>query len=296
MKVIGSTIRKNRLKLGLSQRALATDICTQATISLIENNCECKNGDILEQICRRMNLSVAEVTNRYSYGDRVLEEAEAHLFNCQIDQAEEKLATLKKERITTSRNIDRFNLCTGFIQLIKAKDADEAIFIFNEIIRRNNFNEAEHYIAWCYLGIGRAYLKKGQLDRASKFYELALSNITTVSQFKRMEILRVIDVYSALVRSAILTDNWELAAEISRRAIRMLGQKQSLYRLKQLLEYNCHANHLLKRPMRAKKMALMIYSLQQLHESCQDINQAISKFELPDIDQVIQKTVAEMNK
>lgn len=267
MKVIGSTIRNKRQKLGISQRELAIDICTQATISLIENNGQCKNWDLLNKICARVGLSIEEVTDNYNYGDRGLAVTETYLFNCEFKLAQSELETLKKKRIETSKNIDRYDLCMGIIDLMQFEDPDEAIFIFNEIIRRDNFADAEHYIAWCFLGIGRAYLQKGFVDRANKFYETALAKINVVATKKQMQLESVIDVYNAIARSAVLSKNYSLVAKTSQMAIRLLGAKMSIYRLTQLLEYNCQANWLLKRPKRASKMALLAYWTRQLNDS-----------------------------
>ncbi|KRM93651.1 hypothetical protein FC56_GL000368 [Lentilactobacillus senioris DSM 24302 = JCM 17472] len=287
MKVNGSTIRNKRLKLGLSQRELAIDICTQATISLIENRCECKNNDILNKICNRIGLSPEEVTNKYNYGDRALEIVETRLFNCQFEMADKQWRQIKEQRLDTSKNIDRYNLFQAIIRLVRLQDADEALFILNEIIRRNNFSKNDHYIAWCFIGIGRSYLQKGHLERANNFYRIALTKINETALQKPMNLKRVIDIYNAIIRSAILSRNYELAAKASQLAVKLLGKNQSLYRLAQLLEYNCQAHFLLNHRKRASKMALLAYWTRQFNDSAANINEQVPKVYVPTVDELI---------
>lgn len=296
MKVSGTTIRNKRLKLGLSQRELAIDICTQATISTIENSCECKNSEMLNKICNRIGLLPEEVTSKYVYGERALSIIETHLFNCQFELAEKNWLAIKEQRLDSSKNIDRYNLCKAFIQLIRLEDTDEALFIFNEIIRRNNFAQDEHYRAWCFVGIGRSYFQKGYLERANKFYKIALTKINETALQKRMNLERVIDVYNIIVRSAILARNYELAAQVSQMAVKLLWKKQSLYRLTQLLEYNCQANCLLKRPKRASKMALLAYWQRQFDDSAANINEQIPKVYLPTVDELVLEIMDQLNE
>ncbi|MCY9807287.1 helix-turn-helix transcriptional regulator [Lentilactobacillus senioris] len=295
MKVSGAAIRNRRLKLGLSQRELAIDICTQATISTIENSCECKNSETLTKICNKIGLLPEEITNKYIYGERILKITEIHLCNDRLDLAEKNWQKIKCQRLDNSKNIDRYNLCKAIIGLISKNDTDEALFIFNEIIRRNNFSNNEHYIAWCFVGIGRSYMQKGYLERANQFYKIALTKINATALQKRMDLERVIDIYNVIVKSAILSHSYELAAQASQMAVKLLWKKQSLYRLTQLLEFNCQANCLLKRPKRASKMALLAYWHRQFNDAAANINEQIPKVYLPTVDELVMDIMDQIN-
>ncbi|WP_395318101.1 helix-turn-helix transcriptional regulator [Fructilactobacillus frigidiflavus] len=58
---LGTTIKVQRKKQHLSQKELATDICTQPMISAIENNKYIPNGIILMKILQRLNVSLNEI-------------------------------------------------------------------------------------------------------------------------------------------------------------------------------------------------------------------------------------------
>ena len=50
-----------RKALGLSQKALADGICTQATLSKFENNGKAPAIRIVAQLCQRLNLQLEDV-------------------------------------------------------------------------------------------------------------------------------------------------------------------------------------------------------------------------------------------
>lgn len=58
---IGDMIKKRRLELGMTQSELASEICTQALISRIENNDIMPKKSILDQIERRLDFQVSEL-------------------------------------------------------------------------------------------------------------------------------------------------------------------------------------------------------------------------------------------
>ena len=60
MRVAGEKIKTARKKKKLSQAELAKGICTQATISNIENKNVCDSLDIFSSVCLRLDLQVEE--------------------------------------------------------------------------------------------------------------------------------------------------------------------------------------------------------------------------------------------
>ncbi|MFD2387580.1 helix-turn-helix domain-containing protein [Enterococcus rivorum] len=60
MKVLGKKIRERRKEKKLSQIGLAEGICTQATVSKIENKNRCESLDVFSSICSKLGLSVFE--------------------------------------------------------------------------------------------------------------------------------------------------------------------------------------------------------------------------------------------
>ena len=60
MRVLGKKIRERRKEKKLSQMGLAEGICTQATVSKIENKNRCESLDVFSSICSKLSLSVFE--------------------------------------------------------------------------------------------------------------------------------------------------------------------------------------------------------------------------------------------
>ena len=61
--VYGTTLKKIRKELKLSQKDVSENICSQAMLSRIENNDVIPNVIIMQQLCSRLNKSVDEVLN-----------------------------------------------------------------------------------------------------------------------------------------------------------------------------------------------------------------------------------------
>ncbi|MGX6961861.1 helix-turn-helix domain-containing protein [Vagococcus xieshaowenii] len=61
--VYGTTLKKIRKELKLSQKDVSENICSQAMLSRIENNDVIPNVMIMQQLCSRLNKSVDEVLN-----------------------------------------------------------------------------------------------------------------------------------------------------------------------------------------------------------------------------------------
>lgn len=63
MIILGAKLKNARIAKGLSQKELAEGICTQATISQMENHNKVPTMSIFVDICKRLEISQAEITS-----------------------------------------------------------------------------------------------------------------------------------------------------------------------------------------------------------------------------------------
>lgn len=82
MIVNGEFIRNRRIRLGLSQRMVADDICHQSLVSRLENTNHITSMTILLRICDRLQISISDVTKGSHSELRPLQTAREAL-NCQ---------------------------------------------------------------------------------------------------------------------------------------------------------------------------------------------------------------------
>ena len=94
MKVLGNKFREARKRKRLSQTALAAGICTQATVSKIENKNRCESLDIFYSLCTKLGILVEEylVENEEQELTKILDDVE---YLCNINKCKEAFELLE---------------------------------------------------------------------------------------------------------------------------------------------------------------------------------------------------------
>ena len=96
-----------RKALGLSQKALADGICTQATLSKFENNGKAPAIRIVAQLCQRLNLQLEDVFPTERVADaavlKILEQVEFDSLQLNIKMPKYNLKRLRICRDMTAK-------------------------------------------------------------------------------------------------------------------------------------------------------------------------------------------------
>lgn len=187
--VLGDIIKRRRLELGMTQKELADDICTQALISRIEHNDIVPNKDILEKIENRLNLNVNELnivismnTNQHKVNELISE------IRVYLDRRDyhsiELLIKYNTTLIENCKEIDDI----AFFEWMKATcihqlegNTDEAIRIINSISLDELDNELSIEII---NAIGLIYYEEQVFDVALDYFKDAMKRIRPTIDFK----------------------------------------------------------------------------------------------------------------
>lgn len=169
---LNSIIRQQRKAKGLNQSELAAGICTQATMSNIENKGTVPSLGTLIQLCQRLDLTLNDVVSEFqTAADNFdgLTAAERLIALDQIDQADQKLqqvaTNLDKEEALTNQ---QYQFLTGYLCLLH-DDLDGAVFHFN-FVANSDKEPNSSYVACAHLSLGEIYFQRNQLDRASFYF------------------------------------------------------------------------------------------------------------------------------
>lgn len=186
---LGDLIKKRRLELGMTQKQLAENICTQALISRIENNDTLPKKDLLEQFEKRLQLGHNELniyfslkTNQHKI-DSVIREMRDSL-NRRDYKSIEILLNYNQEIIETSKDIND----KSFFKWMEAsvahqiyQESDQALEIFSHIPIDDLESELSIEIV---NARGLIYYQQQEYDKALKTFYHGMEKITDDVNFK----------------------------------------------------------------------------------------------------------------
>lgn len=108
-----------RKKLGLSQTELCNGICTQSTLSKFENNGRIPSLKILNSLCDRLNINVADIMDVDSNKktSHKLFEADFAVIQLDFPKVAQLLASINKDGLTRQEDILHYYYLRGLLAL-----------------------------------------------------------------------------------------------------------------------------------------------------------------------------------
>ncbi|MBO0471156.1 helix-turn-helix transcriptional regulator [Enterococcus sp. DIV0242_7C1] len=240
MRIKGDIIRSVRKQKKLSQVTLAAGICTQGTISNIENKNICDSLEILDAICKRLNLSLESVL------DDNEEKKLTNLLNtveelCNTFKHKEAQALLKESTINVSdfqnRELEiRWFYYMGITNLLGYNNTTDSLFYFYRADELGDANSIYAILSVNSLGI--VYEMADELDKAQVYYEKSIEMLNKMTV--KMPI-KATKVYFNTAKFYSLIKNYEAAFELASKGMALNKTYQSLYML-DLLAYEAAFN------------------------------------------------------
>lgn len=178
---LNSIIRQQRKEKGLNQSELAAGICTQATMSNIENKGTVPSLGTLIKLCQRLDLTLNDVVSEFQTAADNFDEltaAERLIALDLVDQAEQKLQQLGASfSADQALNNQQYQFLIGYLCLLR-NDLDGAVFHFSFVV--DNEERANLPYGKCaHIALGEIYFQRNQLDRANFYFndiETTLTN------------------------------------------------------------------------------------------------------------------------
>lgn len=110
-----------RKKLGLSQTELCNGICTQSTLSKFENNGRIPSLKILNSLCDRLNINVADIMDADSNKktSHKLFEADFAVIQLDFPKVAQILASINKDELTRQEDVLHYFYLRGLLIMLR---------------------------------------------------------------------------------------------------------------------------------------------------------------------------------
>ena len=233
VKVAGDKIKQARKLKKITQSELANGICTQATISNIENRNLCDSLDIFSSICLRLDLEVEEcmIISEEKKIENLLNKVEDlslrlfHLEAYNLLQEVPEGLILSNNELTT-----KLLYYKGITCLLGKKDKAEALFYLYrgaEIDRKVNI-----YNILSLNALGTLYELEKDMRKAQVYYEKSLQEL---EQFKLECSLERCRIYYNSAKFYSEMKDYQKSVILSEKGIQICRDKHSIYLLDYLL-------------------------------------------------------------
>lgn len=262
MRILGTRMRAYRKARGLSQAALAKDICTQATISLIEKRNKIPSMQILMKLCARLGISINDiiVENNYRLG-RMFREIGKAIRERHYRTAEARLDTIKFNTLKENDEFKAYYYFRGEVQLANHRNTDEAIFNFGMLLNQFGGQKQDMYMVMGRLGLGLAYMEKQAFDKADILVEQAVADL---AQFEADGLEAIQNQLRVLLNAASFFQKRQHATKALKlvdSGIKLSMDNSSFYLLEELFEVKAMSQLALKDKQSAQRNLYVAYAL-----------------------------------
>lgn len=224
-----------RKEKGFSQQELAAGICTQATLSRLENNGQVPTMKILIQLCRRLQLTLDELFPKVGVPESQLtqkmDRAEFNLVTSEYQAAQDILETINESDVTNDEQHWRFLYLRGYLATLLDHPIMDALFDFNQILMAS-----EHapliYKLLAHTGCGLTYARHQQIDKADFYFSKVLDQIYQCPTQSTKDVWRVLNiVYNCGDFYGAYKDNYIISDELLHYAISICSDNHVTYYL-----------------------------------------------------------------
>ncbi|KRK12565.1 XRE family transcriptional regulator [Lacticaseibacillus zeae DSM 20178 = KCTC 3804] len=259
LRILGDKVRYYRKLKGLSQAELAANICTQATISLIEKRNKVPSMNILMRLISRLEIQLDDIV--VEHHDRIQQLLNAIDYQIQHHQyavAADNLSKIRLDKIKSEDDQKRYYYYQGIIELFKNNAPDEAIYFFGRVLSPLVNSERDLYAILATLGLGLAYADKHTFDRSRVYIDQALRMLKHVplSDSKYLDV--ELTIYWHIARVYYELSDFKAVLKYTDHGIREAVKHDKLFLLDELYTLQARALKLLGNPEAPKSYQIAI--------------------------------------
>ncbi|WP_157456957.1 helix-turn-helix transcriptional regulator [Carnobacterium maltaromaticum] len=221
MKTLGEVIKEKRLEKGLKQSELADGICTQATISNLENKSGMPNLPILVAIGNRLGIAFSELSDytltTTNYTVAIFNQVKQLCATYRHKEAHDVLVKeIDIKLLEKSEERKKYYYYLGLTELIANNNFKDAYYYFNLVLVDKSDLNVSLIDVLATNGIGIAYVLESELEKALTYYEKALNQLEKLIE-NLGEILDSADITTVYFNSAKFysqIENYEKAVDL----------------------------------------------------------------------------------
>ncbi|HIW71826.1 MAG TPA: helix-turn-helix domain-containing protein [Candidatus Levilactobacillus faecigallinarum] len=189
---------ETRKRMHFSQDQLAQGICTQATLSKFERNGKVPSLKILLRLCDRLCLTLDDLfpVSQEDDSERssVLEIAENHLLQERYQAVLLALRNLGEPTQDSTTFQLRYYFLRGYATALGDGTLGDALYDFSQILNRLDEGHRTMFSTLAYTGMGIAYNRSGDADRAEFFFNKVANEIRNMQFNQRHNIWRALNI------------------------------------------------------------------------------------------------------
>ncbi len=235
---IGDLIKRRRKQIGITQKELANNLCTQATISKIEKHTLTPSSALLKKIADRLEVSIA-----YFYGEpspsindtdvnNLIKEVRLTLNQ---NENEKVLKLLKQNQVLIdslfdANQINYFKMVRAHLDYYLFEKKELAIRQLNSLLKVQQIDNALKIDVLCILGI--IYYEEKYFKKANNYFENAMDLFNDTVPLE----VRVRTLYNSALNLEDLGQD-KKAMDILLEGIELLRKHQSMYILGYFYSY-----------------------------------------------------------
>ncbi|MBP2100524.1 helix-turn-helix domain-containing protein [Enterococcus rivorum] len=265
MKILGDTIKKARKDMHLSQTQLASNICTQATISNIEKKNTCDSLEILSSVCLKLNIEIEDVLVETS------EKRTEKMFNeierlCNTAKHKEAFEYLNKKEPEfdpkyIEENQSKYHFYKGCTYYFGNKFDEENAFFHLYIGSETNGN-LNIYNILSINSIGTIYTKKKDFDKAKVYFG---KSIKLLNELKVNAPLEAARIYYNSAKFYSFLEDYQLCCDLCNSGLALIASYSSTY----ILDFLCYgkAYSIYKLTGEATEEYMIAYSVAKLFKN-----------------------------
>lgn len=262
MRLLGDKLKQYRKQKNLSQQELAEGICTQATVSLMENKNKVPSIKIILQICRRLNVSLEDILAGMGSGldDQFSRVSRAVRFG-DYHGADRLLEQMDMASVQNAFDRERYHYYRGFIEIGARQRPDEAIFHFNLLLHRSYRMPWDLYAIVGNVGMAAAYLERKEYEKVHYYLREAMTYLDNYEWHEEEEFKRLVWARYRIAQLYLQLEQPQLVNENVAAALQVVKQQDSLYLIDVLYELKGQAEQALLATTAAKRSLAIAQTL-----------------------------------
>lgn len=165
---------QRRKQKGISQVKLCDGICTQSTLSKLENKGQVPSVRILNQLCQRLDMTISDLSESERPAKQVrltvLDRVEQQLMAEQFPAAIKLLATVNVDDLISKKMRMQYYYLKGMIDTLTSNQTATTMFNFTQILDKLDEEHQTVFSKLAYLGCGILYARRDHLGNAEFFF------------------------------------------------------------------------------------------------------------------------------
>lgn len=225
-------IKCRRKQLNMSQAELANGICTQGTISNIENGNSFPSTVVLKDIALKLGIDLLDITfteqdDIEKVLDKVSKLTSFGEHKSAYYELNGKINPLAIKSITTKK---KYYYYLGSTTLIGLNDVKNAKIIFENIF--NDFEMGSDVVdLLIYAGMGILKIEMGFVDEAREWFEKAQLLLKNSTLFNVDNIIEILKIYFNIAKYYSIIEDYDNAIKICDEGIYWANQLRTSYHL-----------------------------------------------------------------